>query len=73
MQDFLGLGSWARMNYPGNASGNWAWRMRPNALDGGLAQRIYEINYLYGRLPESEKQRIRDAMLKETEGKVMPH
>ena len=73
MQDFLSLGSWARMNYPGNASGNWAWRMRPNALDGGLAQRIYEINYLYGRLPESEKQRIRDAMLKETEGKVMPH
>ncbi len=73
MQDFLSLGSWARMNYPGNPSGNWGWRMRPNAIDGHLAQRIYEINYLYGRLPEMEKKRIQDAIKKENEGQVMPH
>ena len=27
VQDLLGLGSEARMNTPGDASGNWAWRM----------------------------------------------
>ena len=28
MQDFLGLGSEARMNQPGRPYGNWGWRMR---------------------------------------------
>jgi 4-alpha-glucanotransferase len=28
MQDVLGLGSEARMNTPGLATGNWAWRLR---------------------------------------------
>jgi len=73
MQDFLSLGSWARMNYPGNPSGNWGWRMRPNAIDSQLTHRIYELNYLYGRLPETEKKRIKAAMQKEMEGEVMPH
>ncbi len=27
MQDFLDLGNEARMNYPGNPSGNWSWRI----------------------------------------------
>ena len=31
MQDVLGLGSEARMNLPGTASGYWKWRMRPGA------------------------------------------
>ncbi len=28
MQDFLGLGSEARLNTPGRADGNWGWRLR---------------------------------------------
>ena len=32
MQDFLNLGSQARMNYPGKPSGNWSWRMPEDAL-----------------------------------------
>ncbi|MBN1148665.1 MAG: 4-alpha-glucanotransferase [Anaerolineales bacterium] len=50
MQDFLGLDNQARMNYPGNPSGNWAWRMAPWAMHPGLQARIREINFLYDRL-----------------------
>ncbi len=32
MQDFLKLGSEARMNTPGVANGNWRWRLQPQAL-----------------------------------------
>ena len=31
-QDVLGLGSEARMNRPGEAEGNWAWRLEPGQL-----------------------------------------
>jgi 4-alpha-glucanotransferase len=73
MQDFLSLGEWARMNYPGNPSGNWNWRMHPDAISEGLIQRLYETNYLYGRLPKKEKEAIHQAVMEEMEGKVMPH
>jgi 4-alpha-glucanotransferase len=49
MQDFLDLGNEARMNYPGNPSGNWTWRMTEQALSAPLRARIKEINFLYGR------------------------
>ena len=32
MQDLLGLGAEARMNFPGTVGGNWLWRMRPQDL-----------------------------------------
>jgi 4-alpha-glucanotransferase len=49
VQDFLDLGNEARMNYPGNPSGNWNWRMPENALSESLKVNIKEINFLYGR------------------------
>lgn len=49
MQDFLNLDNSARMNYPGNPSGNWQWRMKDTALSRQLIQRIHELNRLYGR------------------------
>lgn len=52
MQDFLSLDTSARMNYPGNPSGNWSWRMSADVLQPGLIKRIYEMNYLYSRLPK---------------------
>jgi 4-alpha-glucanotransferase len=73
MQDFLNLGEWARMNYPGNASGNWNWRMHPNAINEGLIARLHETNFLYGRLPEEEKDAHHKKMTEEMEGQVMPH
>ncbi len=73
MQDFLSFGEWARMNYPGNPSGNWVWRMHPEALNEGLIYRLHETNYLYGRLPISEKDALHQSMLEEMDGQVMPH
>lgn len=49
MQDLLDLGNEARMNYPGNPSGNWSWRMPADALSETLVARLKEFNYLYGR------------------------
>jgi 4-alpha-glucanotransferase len=49
MQDFLEMGNEARMNYPGNPSGNWAWRMPEDALSQELSARIKGLNYLYSR------------------------
>ena len=38
VQDLLGLGSEARMNRPGTAEGNWAFRLAPGALTPALAR-----------------------------------
>jgi len=52
MQDVLALGSEARMNTPGRASGNWAWRLRWEQIDPWIAPRLAEMTKLYGRAPE---------------------
>ena len=44
MQDVLGLGGDARMNFPGTIGGNWLWRMKPDALTGELSMRMYRLN-----------------------------
>jgi 4-alpha-glucanotransferase len=49
MQDFLGLGNEARMNYPGNPSGNWKWRLTNNFETADLIEKISTINYLFDR------------------------
>jgi 4-alpha-glucanotransferase len=49
IQDFLSLDNSARMNYPGNPSGNWTWRMPESAIGEELEQRIKTLNYLYSR------------------------
>ncbi len=40
LQDVLGLGSEARMNTPGTASGNWNWHFRWDDLPADLATRL---------------------------------
>jgi 4-alpha-glucanotransferase len=40
VQDVLGLGSDARMNRPGTATGNWSWRLAEGALTPELAARV---------------------------------
>jgi 4-alpha-glucanotransferase len=49
MQDILGLGSSARMNFPGVASGNWQWRMKSSDLKPALARRLAHLTKIYGR------------------------
>jgi 4-alpha-glucanotransferase len=51
MQDVLGLGSEARMNKPGSASGSWRWRMEAGAFNRAMARRLREITSEAGRLP----------------------
>ena len=53
MQDYLGLGSEARMNTPGILGGNWQWRMLPGQITEGLTKRIAHMTSLYGRSNES--------------------
>jgi 4-alpha-glucanotransferase len=49
MQDVLGLGSEARMNLPGKASGYWKWRIKPGAASAEIAARLKELTRLYDR------------------------
>ncbi|MDX6480176.1 MAG: 4-alpha-glucanotransferase [Gaiellaceae bacterium] len=42
-QDVLGLGSEARMNYPGRTAGNWSWRLEPGQLTPALARRLRQL------------------------------
>lgn len=54
LQDFLALGSEARMNYPGRPGGNWTWRALDSELDEALAARIRAFNTIYGRAVSKE-------------------
>jgi 4-alpha-glucanotransferase len=49
VQDLLSLGSEARLNTPGTASGNWNWRLNPGALTQDLANHFKSLNGIYGR------------------------
>ena len=49
VQDFLGLGSEARINTPGVAAGNWQWRLRHGVLTDELAERIAKLTRVYSR------------------------
>jgi 4-alpha-glucanotransferase len=51
LQDVLGLGSEARMNQPATSSGNWRWRVAPDALTDTLAQRLAALADTYDRTP----------------------
>ena len=51
MQDYLELGAEGRMNFPGiQTDSNWVWRANEGFVDSKLAERIYKLTALYGRL-----------------------
>lgn len=50
VQDLLGLPAAARMNTPGIATGNWAWRCQPNRLNHEVANVLGEMSDSFGRL-----------------------
>ncbi|MGB3329978.1 MAG: 4-alpha-glucanotransferase [Thermomicrobiales bacterium] len=52
MQDILRLDDSARMNVPGQALGNWSWRVRSDQLDWGLATGLRNLVETYGRLKD---------------------
>jgi 4-alpha-glucanotransferase len=52
LQDVLGLGGEARMNFPSTAEGNWQWRYQPGVLTQELGDRLKNLTQLFGRAPQ---------------------
>ncbi|HPD16318.1 MAG TPA: 4-alpha-glucanotransferase [Planctomycetota bacterium] len=69
LQDVLGLGGEARMNTPGQASGNWSWRFREDALTAELRGRLLDLALAYGR---KEAPRPKEEAGKEPESPFPP-
>jgi 4-alpha-glucanotransferase len=49
LQDLLGLGSDARMNFPGRADGNWYWRFSWDQVTDDVKKKLTSITKVYGR------------------------
>ncbi len=49
IQDLLGYGSDTRLNIPGKADGNWAYRVTKEQLDSIDKRRFKELNHMYAR------------------------
>ena len=43
LQDFLGLGSEARINTPGTSGGNWRWRVLETEMSDDLCDNIASL------------------------------
>ena len=43
------------MNLPASTSGNWIWRMKPDAMTKELTDWIKEINITYNRTSDDKK------------------
>lgn len=54
MQDILDLDTEARMNLPGQADGNWGWRMLPGQWTAFQQVRLRELTRMYGRQHQPE-------------------
>jgi 4-alpha-glucanotransferase len=60
LQDLMSLGSEARFNTPGKASGNWQWRYRAEQLaqlQSGAAGYLHSLGAIYGRLGSETAER----------------
>jgi 4-alpha-glucanotransferase len=53
LQDYLGLGSEARINTPGTSSNNWRWRVREDQLDNGVRSLVANLVSESGRAPQN--------------------
>ena len=51
MQDFLGLGSEARINVPGTSGGNWRWRLIEAQLSDEVREKIASMVSTTARAP----------------------
>ena len=51
LQDWLGLGNEARINFPSTIGSNWRWRLLPGQLTDALSTRMHDFCELYARLP----------------------
>ena len=49
LQDYLGLGSEARINIPSTLGLNWKWRMKSEDLTDELLEKIKQMTETYER------------------------
>jgi len=63
MQDVLGLGGGARMNFPGKLGGNWTWRFTWDQVSHDLAEKYRQLAELYERPPGPETEVIEEDTL----------
>ena len=56
MQDYLGLGSEARMNEPSTLGNNWKWRLLPGQFDRALREKCRDLAWVYGRGREKKEE-----------------
>ncbi len=55
VQDLLSLATESRMNLPGTTGApNWCWRLPQSVQSAGVAGRLAELTYTYGRTPAPE-------------------
>jgi 4-alpha-glucanotransferase len=56
LQDVLGLGTEARMNFPGKQDGNWGWRYQADALTPETRDRLKRLTQFFDRAsaPQAE-------------------
>ena len=50
IQDYLGLGTAARVNFPSTLGTNWKWRLLPGEVTDELCERIRSVTAVYDRL-----------------------
>ena len=50
MQEFLGLGTEARINYPSTLGNNWKWRLLPGQFTPEMAKRIHRLTQITARI-----------------------
>ena len=54
VQDYLGLGGWARINEPSTLGKNWRWRMTEEDFTEDLLKRCRDMAQTYGRCDKEE-------------------
>ena len=50
LQDYLGLGSEARINTPSTLGNNWTWRMEKGSFTKEIVEKCRKMTQLYGRI-----------------------
>lgn len=58
VQDYLGLGDWARINEPSTLGENWRWRMGAEDLTEDLIKKCRRMAEIYGRIERTEDKKI---------------
>ena len=57
LQDYLELGSEARINTPSTLGGNWEWRVKADACTPELSARMLDLAQIFGRIVRTKKKK----------------